>query len=345
MRKSIRLATVFAGVVVLGVSGWVMAAKRPASPPSTADPPAAATTRVVGSGRVEPISEEVEVGVEVPGRITALLVDEGDRVRAGQILATLENRDYRAQVALAEARLHEARAAATRARTGSRPEEIAEARAAVTQAEAVLTQATRESARRESLSAQGVIAREERDRAARDLDVARARLGELRSRLALVEAGPRAEDRAQADAAADAAEATLLQARALLAKTEIRSPIDGTVLRRRVRVGETVSPEVAGTSLFSLADLSRLRVRVEVDEQDVARIALGQQAYVTAGAYGPRRFTGRVSRVGQVLGRKRIRTDDPNERVDTKVLEVLVDLDGSAQLPVGLRMDATIGTR
>ena len=334
------MATVAASVLALGARGPVPDGGRSTSAAANTD-----AARVVGPGRVEPISEEIEIGVEVAGRIVTIAVEEGETVRAGQVLATLESRDYRAQVALAEARLANARAVRLRTHNGSRPEERREAQAAVAQAEAVVAQAEREAARRDALARDGVIAREEQDRAARDLEVARARLGELRQRLALVEAGPRAEDRASAEADVDAAEATLQDARARLAKTSVVSPIHGTVLRRRVRVGESVSPEVPGTSLFTVADLSRLRVRVDVDEHDVGAIRLGQRAYVTAGAYGTRRFEGRVIRIGRVLGRKNIRTDEPRERVDTKILETLVELDPGADLPIGLRVDATIVTR
>jgi HlyD family secretion protein len=79
-----------------------------------------------------------------------------------------------------------------------------------------------------------------------------------------------------------------------------------------------------------------------VDEADVARLRDGQAAYVTADAFGQRRFTGRVVRVGQVLGRKNVRTDEPTERVDTKVLETLIELVDGHELPLGLRVQAFI---
>ena len=331
------VATLAVTVVALSQAGPEPAAARSAATPVPRE-------RVVAPGRVEAVSEEIEIGVEVPGRIVALHVQEGDAVRAGQVLAELENADYRAQVAFAEARVAEVRAVLARTRNGSRAEELREAAAAVDQAEAVAEQARREAARRDVLAADGVIAREERDRATRDVAVADARLRALRERQALVEAGPRAEDHRQAEAALAAAVASLAEARARLAKTAIVSPIDGTVLRRRLRVGESVTPEVPGTSLYTVADLSRLRVRLDVDEHDVGAVALGQRAHVTATAYGDRRFEGRVIRVGRILGRKNIRTDEPRERVDMKILEVLVELDQGASLPIGLRVDATLLT-
>jgi HlyD family secretion protein len=77
-----------------------------------------------------------------------------------------------------------------------------------------------------------------------------------------------------------------------------------------------------------------------VDEADVARVKPGQQAYVTADAFGTRRFAGRVMRVGQSLGKKNVRTDEPAERVDQKVLETLIELEDGHELPIGLRVRA-----
>lgn len=340
MPLKIRVALMALGAATAVVSFAVLgAADRDAS---AEDASSKAMARVLGPGLVEPLSEEIALGVEVPGRIAALLADEGDAIRAGQVLARLDARDSRAQVASAEARLTDARAALTRVRNGSRPEERREARAAVAQARFALAQAEREAARRDALVADGVISREEQDRARRDVDVARARLAELSAHQALVEAGPRAEEHTRAEAVVALAEAGLREARARLAKTEIVSPIDGVVLRRDVRAGETVSPEIPGTTLFIVADVSRLRVRVEVDERDVGRLRLGQHAWVTAAAYRHRRFAGRVVQIGRMLGRKSFQTNEPRERVDTKVLETLVELDPDARLPIGLRVDATL---
>jgi HlyD family secretion protein len=341
MKSRLRLITAAVGIVSLAIS----AAALRTTPADTAPAPPAVTeaARVVGPGRVEPVSEEIGIGVEVSGRVARLAADEGDAVAAGQVLAELENRDYRAAVASATARLDEARAALLRVRNGARTDERREASAAVAQAEAVLAQADREAARRAALAAEGVVAWEEADRAARDRDVARARLAELTARMTLVHDGPRDEDRAQAEAAVSLAAAALREAEARLDKTMVRSPIAGVVLRREVRVGETVSADRPASPIFIVADLSRLRVRVEVDEADVARLAVGAPAWVSAAAYGDRRFPGRVIRIGRSLGRKRLFTEEPRERIDTKVLETLVELDPGVSVPVGLRVDAIIG--
>src|SRR5262249_3453147 len=108
--------------------------------------------------------------------------------------------------------------------------------------------------------------------------------------------------------------------------------------------GELVSTESGESLIFVMADTSRLRVRADVDESDVAKLAVGERVWVHADAYGDRRFGGGVTRGGQSLGRKNIRTDEPTEKRDTKILETLVDLDPDVQLPLGLRVDVFIRT-
>ena len=105
------------------------------------------------------------------------------------------------------------------------------------------------------------------------------------------------------------------------------------------RAGEAVSDK-ADTPVVSFGENSRLRVRVDVDETDIARLRVGARAYFTAQAFGAQKFWGRVVRIGQELGKKNIETDQPGEKVDTKVLETIVELDGRPPLPAGLRVDS-----
>lgn len=97
--------------------------------------------------------------------------------------------------------------------------------------------------------------------------------------------------------------------------------------------------------IVTLADDLRLRVRMDIDEVDVAHLRVGEPVYVTAEAYGNHRFTGHIIRVGGILGKKNVRTEEPSERVDTKILETLLELDPGQRLPQGLRVDAYVGTR
>jgi multidrug resistance efflux pump len=139
------------------------------------------------------------------------------------------------------------------------------------------------------------------------------------------------------------ARAQLEETRARFEKTFIRAPIDGVVLRRHHRAGESVTNSANSPDpIFTIGDRQVLRVRVDVDETDIARVRVGGRAYITADAFGSRQFWGRVVRIGGELGRKNVRTDEPTERVDTKILEVLVELEDGRDLPVGLRVDTFI---
>jgi ABC exporter DevB family membrane fusion protein len=310
----------------------------------TGTPGLHASGLVSGPGRVEPVSEEILVAAELAGRLGAVLVEEGDAVTRGQVLARLDAEDEAARARSAEAAVAVAEAELARVVNGARAEERREARAAVRQAEAEFEQAELEWKRREQLARDGVIPAEDRDRAARALRVSKARLDEAGERANTIDSTAREDERTRAVAAVRQARANLDEARAMLEKTVIRSPIDGIVLRRHNQTGERVAPDAPGAGpVFTVADTRRLRVRADVDETDVARIAVGQPAWVTADAYGSRRFEGTVVRVGSVLGRKNIRTDEPAEKQDTKVLETLIELAPDARLPVGLRVDVFIG--
>ncbi len=294
-----------------------------------------------GPGRVEPISEEINISAEVSGKLMAVLADEGDAVRAGQSLAIIENRDYRARVASAEAELGLKEAELRRLRNGARAQERREADAAVAEADAILTRARADQERAQSLLADGVVSQSDADKAIQDLRVADARARAAKERRDLIEAGAREEDRAGAESSVALARAKLDDARAAYDKTVVRAPIAGVILRRHRKAGESVSTQF-DSPILTMADRSRLRVRVDIDEADVSKVTVGQPAYVTADAFGSTRFPGHVVRVGQELGRKNVRTDDPAEKIDTKVLETLVLLDRNAHLPIGLRVQAFI---
>ncbi len=296
---------------------------------------------VVAAGRTEPVTEEIEIAPEMDGRLR-VLVQEGDKIRSGQLVAQLENSDFAARIAVAKAAIAEREAAVARARVGSRPMEKREAAAQVREAEAVLENARIERDRRAGMLSLGAVTKTELDAADREFNVAKARVEAMKEHLALVENDVRPEDVRRAEVAVDLAKAQLVEAQAMLTKTLIHSPIAGVVLRRHKRTGESAT---AGTPILTVGDTSRMNVRVEVDETDVARVALGMKAWVTAPAYGERKFTGKVTRVGLILGRKKIRTDAPTERLDAKVLETLVELDEPAGMPVGLRVDAYVEGR
>lgn len=324
---------------------------------------------VVAPGYIEPVSEEIEVGAEIAGKLKSVLVEEGEQVVKGQTIAVLENSDFEAairtaraniktlqrQQETARARLVQAQAERVRIENGARNEERSEAKAGYEETLPNVENARREFERRQKLYETGDVSREEVERARTNLETLQKQSLTMQAKFKTVNAEARKDDLDKADATIrlaetqirefDAlikeAEARVKTAEANLTKTIVRAPISGVVLRKRLKDGETISPEMP-TGIVTIADISALRVRVDVDETDVAKIKTGQTAYVTADAYANRKFSAKVIKIGQILGRKNIRTERPTEKVDTKILEVLLELDKGQNLPLGLRVDAFI---
>lgn len=332
-------ALIYTGVTLIGVA---LVFTRQTTSASAPVEPVERPRRVSAPGRVEPVSEEIKIGSSIGGKIARMLVEEGDTVRAGQVLATIDNADFVARAGVAKAQLADAEARLRRVLNGARPMERREAAALVREAEAVADNARAELDRRDTLFRAGDISRADVERTEREFRVAKSRLDAAKERHSFIDADARDEDRLQAQAEVELGKARLAEAQALLAKTIIRSPVAGTVLRKHFRAGEAV-PDNVDLPVITVGDTRVLRVRVEVDETDIARVAVGARAYVTADAFPGRKFVGRVIRVGSLIGAKNVRTDRPSERVDTKVLETLIELEESAPLPSGLRVDAFIG--
>jgi HlyD family secretion protein len=292
---------------------------------------------VAAPGRVEPASEEIRVGAQITGSLKDVLVREGDQVHRNDIVARLENSAYEAALSKAEAELRLQEATLQRVLKGALPEEREATLAAAVEAEAVEKAAAAELQRRRKAKASDQAIEE----AERDYAVARERHNAARQRYLLITKPAREEDVAIAKARVDVARAARAEAQAALEKTIIRSPIDGTILRVYRRPGELMTVFV-DQPIMTVGDLSKLYVRAEIDEADIAKVEVGLPAYVTADAFGSKRFSGKVVRVGQTLGKKNVYTDEPNERTDTKVLEVLVELDSASRLPPGLRVNTFV---
>lgn len=300
---------------------------------------------VAGPGLVEPDSENVQIGSELAGKLKEVIAEEGDHVKKGQLLAVLINDDYRAQVESSRAQVQQAKAAYEKVLNGSRGQERKQYLAQMQQAQAVETNARADFERETKLFQAGVVSRQDMDHAQRDLDVAEEQLKSATQQFHLIDDRSRDEDIASAKAQLDMARAQLDGNQAIYEKTFLRAPFDGVILRKHHRTGESITnSSVTPDPVFTLGDVSGLRVRVDVDETDVSRVANGQKTYVTAAAYPNQKFWGQVIRVGGQLGHKNLQTDEPKEKVDTKILETLVQLDAGVHLPVGLRVDAYIQT-
>lgn len=226
---------------------------------------------VVATGRVV-TPTRLQVGSQITAVVRERNVQEGDAVEAGELLAKLRADDL-------AARVREAEAALEQLQRGARPQ----AEATLREAEAQLEQAIRQTERRRELFERELVPREQLEQAEQAEIAARAAAETARVRVSRLAPG-------------DADEAVLRErlavARAELAKTEIRSPVAGTVLSRNAEPGDIVQP---GTVLFEVAPRGGVELLVPLDEKNLAAVEVGQKARSVADAYPDAPFTARLT--------------------------------------------------
>ena len=268
----------------------------------------AATVLVAGGYVVA--HHKIQLGSKVVGRVAWIGVEKGDRVKKDQVLVRLDNTEYRAQVEQARGALQATEARLAQLQTGSRPEEIQQARARADETEANLRNAQTNYDRTRGLDRDGVVSKQELDRARDQLDMARAQAEQARKNYELVHQGPRREEIDQGRALVEQARGALRYYETMLDATEIRSPIDGTVLERLVETGEMVTTMFVGetgakSSVVSLADLNDLQVEVDISQTEFARVSLGQPCAVVPDAFPDRRYRAVVAEIAPQANRQK----------------------------------------
>ena len=222
---------------------------------------------------------EVDLGFRVGGRIADIPVEEGARVKKGDLLAQLDKASIDSSVAQAEAQVAQAQAELAKLEHGSRAQDISQAQARLAAAQAGASDAARDYDRRRPLVEPGAISRDVWDATVAARDRAQAQLAEARAAYSLVKTGPRAEDIQAARAALKAAQAGRGRIGTDLGDTRLLASVDGTVVTRAREPGAIVAP---GETVFTLAIDKPLRVRAYVAEGDLSRIAPGMKVTVTA---------------------------------------------------------------
>jgi HlyD family secretion protein len=298
------------------------------------------THMVSGTGQIKP-KTYMNVGATSFGRITRFYVKEGDHVKKGQILASIENVQQ-------ESTVHGQQAAIAAGRTDINSYLAAEKtnEANVQRAKADLEQKKLDWDRAQQLYKDGILARQ-------DYDAKRAAYNLAEAALAQAEAGLN-QSKAQTDSARAHLQTSLATLRAnqdLLDKTIATAPFDGLVTNEPVREGETVVVGIQnteGSTLMTLADMSVVTAEVKVDETDIVNVRLGQAADITADALPGKVFHGTVTLVGdQALLRSTgiatsQSTTGTEEAKDFKVVVTLSD--PSDELRPGLSCTAKITT-
>lgn len=248
------------------------------------------TNETVISGNIE--VTDAQLGFKLAGRVASRPVFEGDPVKAGQLIASLDDSEQKEQLAVVRAELAAAKAGLAELEAGSRPQEIAAAEASVRSTEAVLNQVQLDFARQKDLNAKEVNPARDLEAALANLKVAEARVAESAEQLKLVREGPRAETIQQAQARVAQASASVALAEIRLAETKLYSPLTGTVLSHSIEPGEYISP---GTPVVIVADTVHTWVRAYVNQTDLGRVRHGQKLIVHTDTAPGKDFEGTVS--------------------------------------------------
>jgi HlyD family secretion protein len=230
-------------------------------------------------------------------RIETVLVWEGDRVKKGQVVGTLEMERLTASAAQAGARLQAQRHVLERLENGTRPEEIDQARANVNSAKADLTNTRLNYERLQKSASGGATSRQDLDSAQAAFEVAEAKLRVNQKALDLAVIGPRKEDIAEARATLLANEAELALSKRNLDYATLVSPTNGVVQNRILEPGEMASPQRA---VLTIAITDPKWVRVYAEEPDLGKIRMGMTATVTTDSFPGKKYDGWVGFISPV---------------------------------------------
>jgi HlyD family secretion protein len=289
------------------------------------------------SGNIE--AHESLVSFKVTGRIVAMPIDEGMTIKTGDLLARVDNDDYRQQVEVDQATTRVRDRQLALGLAGSRRQEVEAARQAILDAQADLEQRKKDYARYQALYEKDEIPAQTRDQAATNVTRAQASCDRAQQIYNELQEGTRQEELAVDRANVHQADQNLHLSRIRLAYTVLRAPFNGVILVRQAELGEVVSP---GTPIVTLADLDHLWLRVYVPETDLGKVHWGQDVDVRTDTYPDKIYRGRISLISSEaeFTPKSVQTE--KERV-TLVYRMKVDVENpNYELKPGMPADAYI---
>jgi multidrug resistance efflux pump len=330
-------------LIAISVNYLVQARERlPERPPPVQPAENPFPHTVAGAGMVEPQTENISVGSSVPGVVTEVLVKVGQKVKAGDPLFRLDDRELKAELAIQKAALADAAAQLARLDAMPRQEELPQAEAAVKEAKADWENWEQQWARGEELLTRNAIAEEDFVARKQSAIQARERYNSAVAALDLLKAGAWSYDKQVAQAAVDRAKAQVQQVETDLDRLTTRALVDGEVLQVNVRPGEFVGAP-PGQALIVLGNVQQLHVRVDIDEYDIPRFIPDAPARATLKGQPKESFPLKFVRVEPYVIPKKSLTGDNTERVDVRVLQVIYEIDTQGKrLFVGQQLDVFI---
>lgn len=328
--------------IVLIASGAVfglrfLSGKKP--PVVTASTTPSAAPAVASLGHLEPGDGVVHVSAPYfsgrPPLVKELRVKEGERIRAGQIIAILDGRDQlQAALAQSEARVAVARSRVAQVKAGAKPADLAALKAEIERGEATLENARTELRRFELLRQKKDVSQFEVDTRRTNVVTTERTIDQARQRLkGMSEVRP--EDVALAEAELQSANADAARVRTDFDSTTVYSPMSAQVIRVRARAGE----QVGASGIVELGETDRMYAVAEVYESDIGRVRVGQKAIVTSDLFASK-IEGTVERIGMEVVKNEVVPNDPVSFSDARVIPVRIRLADSK--PVAAMINAKV---
>lgn len=318
--------------------------KPPLEPP-VGPPMVSYESSVAGVGVVEASSENIEIGAAQTGIILELYygVDRvGATVKAGEPLLKIDDRHLQAQLRVNQANLQSAQASLSRLEQMPRQEEIPPSEARVAVANANLSKALDRYKRQEGLIASRATSQEDVNQSRFTVEAARFELERAESEFRLLKAGAWKPEKDVAQAAVDIAQANVEQIQTEIERCIVRAPIDGQILQVNVRKGELVSA-TRSNGLIVIGDLSKMHLRVDIDEEDIPRFQATAAAKAVTRGDTRTEYALKVVRIEPMVVPKQSLTGDNTEMVDTRVMQVVYEfLDTTKPVLVGQQLDVFV---
>ncbi len=278
---------------------------------------------VSASGKVYP-EVEVKISSDVSGEIVELLVEEGDTVHKGQLLAKVNPETYLPSIERGQAGLSGAKAQSAQVKAA-----IENALANQQQMETQLSYARNILSRNQQLLKDGVISQADFDNSANNLKSAEANL-----RAAISSVSSANSNASAADFSVQGNEASLKELRTSLKRTAIYAPIDGIVTKLNIEKGDRVlgTIQMAGTEIMRIANMSKIEVQVDVSESDIPRISIGDIAEIDVDAYSDRKFRGHIMQIANTASGSGVTQSLTNDQVTNFAVKIRIDADSYSDL-------------
>lgn len=301
------------------------------------------TSQIAGAGLVEASTQNIAIGTNLAGIVSKVHVTAGDKVKAGQPLFEIDDRQTRADLAVREAALLAAQRNLERLESLPRKEEIPPVEARLAESVAQRDDARDQLTRIEKVEDRRAVTDEEMKRRKFAVLTAESRTAEAQAALDLLKAGAWKPELEIARANVASAKAELDAVKTELDRLVVKAPVDGQVLQSNIRTGEFAQAGALSTPLMLLGNTDTLHVRVDIDENDAWRFRPESKAIASLRGNSSLKTDLRFVRVEPYVIPKRSLTGESSERVDTRVLQALYAFPRES-LPVfvGQQMDVFI---